>query len=62
MVVLSFALRILPYPIDWMSLSALRLLALGGTGWLMYKAYQGERFKLPLVGEWAENQASKDTP
>jgi len=28
----------------------------------MYKAYQGERFKLPLVGDWAENQASKDTP
>src|SRR5262249_1674520 len=60
-VILSFALRLLPWPIDWMSLSALRLLALGGTGWSMYKAYQGERFKLPLIGDWAENQASKDT-
>jgi uncharacterized membrane protein len=28
---------------------------------LMYKAYQGERFKLPVIGDWAENQASKDT-
>jgi uncharacterized membrane protein len=62
MVVLSLALRILPWPFEWMSLYALRLLALGGTGWLMYKAYQSELFKLPLVGEWAENQASKDTP
>jgi len=61
-VVLSIALRILPWPLEAMSLYTLRLLALGGTGWLMYKAYQGERFKLPLVGEWAENQASKDTP
>jgi uncharacterized membrane protein len=62
MVVLSFALGILPWPIDWMSLHALRLLALGGTGWSMYKAYQGERFKLPIIGDWAENQASKDAP
>jgi uncharacterized membrane protein len=23
---------------------------------LMYKAYQGERYKLPWVGEWAEQQ------
>jgi uncharacterized membrane protein len=62
MVVLNIALHILPWPLEAMSLYALRLLALGGTGWLMYKAYHGERFKLPLVGEWAENQASKDTP
>jgi len=59
--VLSLALQVLPWPLDWMSLYAVRLLALGGTGWLMYKAYQNERFKLPIVGEWAENQASKDT-
>src|SRR5262249_50218814 len=62
MIVLSCALRILPSPFESISLSALRLLTLGGTGWLMYKAYQGERFKLPVVGDWAENQASKDTP
>jgi uncharacterized membrane protein len=24
---------------------------------LMVKAYQGERFKLPLAGDWAEQQA-----
>src|SRR5262249_20883829 len=35
MVVLSIALRILPWPFESMSLYALRLLALGGTGWLM---------------------------
>jgi uncharacterized membrane protein len=23
---------------------------------LMYKAYKGERYKLPLIGEWAEEQ------
>jgi uncharacterized membrane protein len=26
---------------------------------LMYKAYQGERFKLPIVGDFAEKQISK---
>ena len=62
MLLLSLALQVLPWPFEWMALYSLRLLALGGTGWLMYKAYQGERFKLPLVGDWAENQASKDTP
>jgi uncharacterized membrane protein len=24
---------------------------------LMVKAFQGQRFKLPLVGDWAEKQA-----
>jgi uncharacterized membrane protein len=59
---LSIVLRILPWPFEGLFLFALQLLALGGTGWLMYKAYNNERFKLPLVGDWAENQASKDTP
>src|SRR5262245_56591018 len=62
MVVLSFALHILPCPFEWRPLRALQLLALGGTGWLMYKADHNEMFKLPLVGDWAEKQASKDTP
>lgn len=62
MIVLSIALRFLPWPLDWMFLSVFRLLAVGGTGWLMYKAYRNEWFKLPLIGDWAENQASKDTP
>jgi uncharacterized membrane protein len=26
---------------------------------LMVKAYQGEQFKLPLAGDWAEEQAGK---
>jgi uncharacterized membrane protein len=62
LLVLSIALRILPWPFEGLFLSALQLLALGGTGWLMYKAYNNEWFKLPLIGDWAENQASKDTP
>jgi uncharacterized membrane protein len=37
----------------------LRLLALGGTGWLMYQAYQGNRYKLPVIGDLAEAQAAK---
>jgi uncharacterized membrane protein len=63
--ILSVALKLLPWPISeisWMYFSLLRLLALGGTGWLMYKAYHNEWFKLPVVGEWAESQASKDAP
>jgi uncharacterized membrane protein len=62
MLVLSFALRILPWFLEWFFFSAFRLLALGGTAWLMYKAYNNELFKLPLIGDWAEKQASKDTP
>jgi uncharacterized membrane protein len=60
MIVLSFVLRILPWPLEGMLISALQLLTFGGIALLMYKAYQNERFKLPLVGDWAENQASKD--
>lgn len=26
---------------------------------LIYKAYQGEKFLLPVVGQWAENQVEK---
>lgn len=62
LLVSSIALRILPWPLEWIFISALRLLALGGTGWLMYKAYNNEWFKAPLIGDWAENQASKNTP
>ncbi len=60
LLVLSVALRLLPWPLEWMFFIPLRLLALGGTGWLMYKAYNNERFKLPLIGDWAEKQASKN--
>ncbi|HEY8459910.1 MAG TPA: zinc-ribbon domain-containing protein [Blastocatellia bacterium] len=60
MMALSVAAQILPWPVDWVSLRALRLLALAGTGWLMYKAYHNERFKLPIIGDWAERQSSKN--
>jgi uncharacterized membrane protein len=26
---------------------------------LMYKAYQGEKFKLPIIGDFAEKQANQ---
>lgn len=29
---------------------------------LMLKAYQGERFRLPVIGDWAENQSHIQTP
>ena len=45
-----------------MTRAVLPLLAFGGTGWMMYKAYNNELFKLPVVGEWAEKQASKNAP
>jgi uncharacterized membrane protein len=60
MLVLSIGVRILPWFLEGMFLLVLELSALGGTGWLMYKAYNNERFKLPLIGDWAENQASKE--
>jgi uncharacterized membrane protein len=28
---------------------------------LMYKAYQGEKFKLPIIGDFAEKQANQTT-
>jgi uncharacterized membrane protein len=40
--------------------AGLRLLTLGGTGWLMYQAYQGNKFKLPIIGDLAETQAAKE--
>jgi uncharacterized membrane protein len=57
----SVVLRVvLPWPIEGVFLTLLNLLALGGTGYSMFKAYNGERFKLPLIGDLAENQASKN--
>jgi len=65
LVILSVALRLLPWPLNWMSwiyFPVFRLLAIGGTAWLMYKAYHSEWYKLPILGDWAESQASKNTP
>jgi uncharacterized membrane protein len=60
--VLSIVFRVFPWPLENMLISALWLVAIGGTVWSMYKAYNNEQFKLPVIGEWAENQASKNTP
>jgi uncharacterized membrane protein len=61
MMAASIVLRIiLPWPLERLFLTALQLLALAGTGWAMYKAYNGEQFKLPLIGDWAENQTAKN--
>lgn len=60
LLLLNVALRVLlPYPLEGVMLGFLRLVALGGTGYSMLKAYQGEKFKLPLIGDLAEQQAEK---
>lgn len=53
--VLGFVLSFIPI-IGW--LISLLLAPLGFIMWilLMYKAYQGEMFKLPVVGDFAEQQ------
>lgn len=51
---------LLPWRLERVFLNGLNLIALLGTGWAMYKAYHGEQSKLPLIGDWAENQASKN--
>jgi uncharacterized membrane protein len=28
---------------------------------LMYKAYQGEKYKLPIIGDWAEQQSDNNS-
>jgi uncharacterized membrane protein len=50
---------VLPWRLERMMMSLLRLVFIGGTAYSMYKAYLGERFKLPLIGEYAERQADK---
>lgn len=50
---------VLPWPTEQMLYGMLRLLGLGGSIWLMYQAYQGQMFKLPVMGDWAERQANK---
>lgn len=63
MLALNIALGILgivlPWRLERMLDRMLSLLGLAGTVWLMYQAYQGQMFKLPVVGDWAERQANK---
>jgi len=52
-------LSLFTWPLSNLLSSGLNLLGFGGTIWLMYQAYQGIKFKLPVIGEMAENQAEK---
>ena len=50
---------VLPWRLEIPMMGLLRLAFLAATGYSMYKAYLGEAFKLPLIGEWAERQSQK---
>lgn len=58
-IMLGLVSIILPNFLEAMMGAGLRLLGLGGTAWLMYQAYLGNRFALPVIGEMAENQSRK---
>lgn len=63
MFVLGIVIGILGIPLPWRverTLSNLHsLMWLAGTGFSMFKAYKGEFFKLPFIGDLAETQANK---
>lgn len=63
LLVLKFVLNILsallPTILESLMFGGLRLIAFGGTAWLMYQAWHGVKFKLPLVGDLAETQSMK---
>jgi uncharacterized membrane protein len=50
---------LLPWRLERAMMGMLRLAFFGVTAFSMYKAYLGERFKLPVIGEYAERQADK---
>jgi uncharacterized membrane protein len=52
-------LSIFFWPLGNLLSPGLKLIGFGGTIWLMYQAYQGIKFKLPVIGDMAENQAAK---
>lgn len=58
-ILLGIVTIVTPGFLDRMLYTGMQLLALGGTAWMMYQAYLGNRFKLPVIGDMAENQASK---
>jgi len=60
-IILGVLLFMLPGFLFSLLATGLRLLALGGTGWLMYQAYQGNKYKLPVIGDLAETQANKQS-
>jgi uncharacterized membrane protein len=50
-------LSILPLgPVEDLLSSGLGLIAIGGTIWMMFQAYHGNRTKLPIIGDIAENR------
>lgn len=61
--ILGIVIGILGIPLSWRmerTLSNLHtLIWLVGTGLSMFKAYKGEMFKLPFIGDLAETQANK---
>ena len=63
LLVLNFVLGLftilMPATIDSLLDTGLRLTGLGGSAWMMYQAYLGVQFKLPYIGDLAENQANK---
>lgn len=50
---------VLPWPVDRLLSQGVRVLSLVGTVWMIYQAYQGTKYKLPVVGDLAEQQADK---
>ena len=59
--VLSFLLVFIPV-INLFSLVLIPLLSLVLWLLLMIKAYQGEKYKLPYIGAWCEQQLKQNTP
>ncbi len=50
---------VLPWRLERLLDRAVDLLSFGGTLWLIYQAYRGEKFKMPVIGDLAETQAEK---
>ncbi len=50
---------LIPNPLDNLLAASVELLWLGGTAWLMYQAYLGIMFKMPLIGDLAEKHSLK---
>lgn len=62
LVILTVFFAPIPYIGYWISVIFTSLVRLGGLVlwlFLMYKAYEGEKFKLPVIGEYAEHYAEE---
>ena len=58
-IALGIVSSVMPWPLSRILSAVPKLLWLGGTAWMMYQAYKGEKFKLPVIGDLAETQADK---